>query len=67
LNSSKIVFSNLPEVTCQCYNAPFAFTEMITFLVTAGQASGRHLMETIGIFYSISVFKTNAYLPVNML
>ena len=62
-----MVFKHLPEVTCQCYKAPLAFTETITFLVTAGQMAGLHLIETMGIFYSISVFNTNDCFPVNML
>jgi len=35
LSSSNIVWSSFPDVVCQCYKAPFALTEIITFLVTA--------------------------------
>jgi hypothetical protein len=47
--------------------APLALTEMITFLVIAGQFKGLHFIETIGIFCSISSLRMNETLPVKTL
>ena len=62
-----MVWSNFPDVVCQCCRQPLAFTEMITFFVTAWLAAGLHLIWVVGIGCSISVFKIYDYLPVKAL